>query len=338
MRTIERVLITQGLAVALILATPVLWAQDRQQDEGGGSKAGDVIKGLLEEALDKAVPGGAPSQPSTIWPGDGREFAAYQGPLPLRWQPVENAGAYEIEIDCEACQSRVGWARNQGEVWRYDAGVSGPPYRLDLSAVPPVGAWRWRVRATRSGDKSAWSPWSHFEFRSATPQDYRDQDYGDPDYSGQAEQGYGDQGYGSPDQDGYGEGYGDQGYGSQDHGGGARETPEYGEQGSGGQGYEQGYENQGYGDQGYSDPGNREQEYGGQDYGSQDPGTQAAGQASIRCSSTPSDFNRRGCIARIKSYFFDRSSRSCREFTWGGCAEPPPFTTVQDCRRQCASQ
>lgn len=199
------------LAVAATAYAPGSRAQDRQEND---NKAGEMLKGLLEETFDQAVPGDKPTQPRPVWPADGREFATYHGPFPLRWEPAENVDAYEIEIDCKACQGRGRWARNQGEVWRYDAGISGSTYRLDLSPVSPTGAWRWRVRATQGNEKSAWSRWSHFVFGSTASTEYQD-----PGYDSQ-EESYGAQGYGN-------QGYDEQGYtggGEQQQQGGGGQT------------------------------------------------------------------------------------------------------------------
>lgn len=220
------------LAVSAAAHTSESQAQDRQEsNQENNSKAGEMLKGLLEEAFDQAVPGDKPTQPRPVWPADGREFATYQGPFPLRWEPAENVDAYEIEIDCKACQGRGRWGRNQSEVWRYDAGITGSTYRLDLSAVPPAGAWRWRVRATQGGEKSSWSRWSHFVFRSAASTGYSDSGYDSQD-QGHDDQRYGDQGY---DEQGYTGGgeqrQGDGGQTDQEQGG-------WGESGSSGENIE----------------------------------------------------------------------------------------------------
>lgn len=41
------------------------------------------------------------------------------------------------------------------------------------------------------------------------------------------------------------------------------------------------------------------------------------------------------CKAAFEAYWFDASSESCKPFLWGGCGDPPPFQTREDCERTC---
>lgn len=41
------------------------------------------------------------------------------------------------------------------------------------------------------------------------------------------------------------------------------------------------------------------------------------------------------CKAALESWWFDTASGTCRPYLWGGCGDPPPFETVEDCERTC---
>ncbi|XP_077564783.1 mambaquaretin-2-like [Haemaphysalis longicornis] len=42
------------------------------------------------------------------------------------------------------------------------------------------------------------------------------------------------------------------------------------------------------------------------------------------------------CIARYPSFFFDNSTGTCREFTYGGCrGNENRFSTLEECVRVC---
>ncbi len=41
------------------------------------------------------------------------------------------------------------------------------------------------------------------------------------------------------------------------------------------------------------------------------------------------------CKASIEKYYFDSSTNTCKEFSWGGCKGNVPFDTLNDCQSQC---
>lgn len=41
------------------------------------------------------------------------------------------------------------------------------------------------------------------------------------------------------------------------------------------------------------------------------------------------------CRAYIESWFYDPGGNQCRKFVWGGCGEPKPFSSEDECRRIC---
>lgn len=50
------------------------------------------------------------------------------------------------------------------------------------------------------------------------------------------------------------------------------------------------------------------------------------------CRAAPS---RGPCKAAFPAWWFDASSSRCKPFLWGGCGDPPPFTSIEDCERTC---
>lgn len=44
------------------------------------------------------------------------------------------------------------------------------------------------------------------------------------------------------------------------------------------------------------------------------------------------------CKAAFEAYWFDAAGGACKPFLWGGCGEPPPFRTLEDCERTCRSR
>ena len=41
------------------------------------------------------------------------------------------------------------------------------------------------------------------------------------------------------------------------------------------------------------------------------------------------------CRAAIPKYYYDKTEKSCKEFTWGGCGGVVPFDTMEECEKQC---
>lgn len=41
------------------------------------------------------------------------------------------------------------------------------------------------------------------------------------------------------------------------------------------------------------------------------------------------------CKAAFEAWTFDAAAGACRPFLWGGCGDPPPFSTREDCERTC---
>jgi hypothetical protein len=40
------------------------------------------------------------------------------------------------------------------------------------------------------------------------------------------------------------------------------------------------------------------------------------------------------CYAMFKKYYYDKTTRKCEEFIWGGCGGVVPFQTLEECQ-QC---
>ena len=41
------------------------------------------------------------------------------------------------------------------------------------------------------------------------------------------------------------------------------------------------------------------------------------------------------CRAAIPKYYFDKKSKECKEFIWGGCNGVVPFNTLNECKDAC---
>lgn len=41
------------------------------------------------------------------------------------------------------------------------------------------------------------------------------------------------------------------------------------------------------------------------------------------------------CEALVRGYYFDKKTRRCKEFIWGGCDGVRPFATLEECENQC---
>jgi hypothetical protein len=41
------------------------------------------------------------------------------------------------------------------------------------------------------------------------------------------------------------------------------------------------------------------------------------------------------CKAAIPKYYYDKSEKKCKQFTWGGCGGVVPFDTREECEKQC---
>lgn len=41
------------------------------------------------------------------------------------------------------------------------------------------------------------------------------------------------------------------------------------------------------------------------------------------------------CRAMFRHYYFDASSKSCKEFVYGGCGGVVPFKTLESCQSSC---
>jgi hypothetical protein len=51
-----------------------------------------------------------------------------------------------------------------------------------------------------------------------------------------------------------------------------------------------------------------------------------------RCQLDP---NQGPCQEPVKKYYFDRKTKSCRPFLWGGCGGVVPFETMDECEKEC---
>lgn len=126
-----------------------------------------MLKGIMGDMLNRALTGGL-NPPRPTWPANQQSFNYYAGPLPLRWEPVDKAEAYEVQVDCLDCQTPGKWPGDSGQPWRSSTNLSGTEYRVDLASINMNGQWRWRVRAARDGRKSKWSDWAYFSFQTQT--------------------------------------------------------------------------------------------------------------------------------------------------------------------------
>ncbi len=52
--------------------------------------------------------------------------------------------------------------------------------------------------------------------------------------------------------------------------------------------------------------------------------------ADPRCHLKPGDLGI--CQAYIPRFIYDEQEKRCKEFIWGGCAELPPFETLEECQ------
>ncbi|NJD37696.1 MAG: proteinase inhibitor I4 serpin [Geobacter sp.] len=41
------------------------------------------------------------------------------------------------------------------------------------------------------------------------------------------------------------------------------------------------------------------------------------------------------CKAMIEKFFFDQQTGKCKPYFYGGCGQPPPFDTLEECRKLC---
>lgn len=41
------------------------------------------------------------------------------------------------------------------------------------------------------------------------------------------------------------------------------------------------------------------------------------------------------CKAMIEKFFFDQQAGTCKPYFYGGCGQPPPFDTLEECRQLC---
>ena len=51
-----------------------------------------------------------------------------------------------------------------------------------------------------------------------------------------------------------------------------------------------------------------------------------------RCFQKP---ERGKCRAAFRKFYFDRKSKSCKMFIWGGCGGSVPFATLEECQKAC---
>lgn len=53
------------------------------------------------------------------------------------------------------------------------------------------------------------------------------------------------------------------------------------------------------------------------------------------CSIEP---NEGPCLANFTRYYYDKTEKKCKSFTWGGCNGVVPFETLTACEQSCGCQ
>jgi hypothetical protein len=103
-----------------------------------------------------------PAVPVRISPADGQRLHNRPRTITLRWRRIRGA-SYDIQVDCFGCRIPAQWDGENGEMWQTTDALRQAKYQLTF---PGDNAGRWRVRSSKGGLKSDWSPWWHFSFQT----------------------------------------------------------------------------------------------------------------------------------------------------------------------------
>jgi hypothetical protein len=101
--------------------------------------------------------------PKQISPPNKSHFTHYPRKLTLRWTAVRGASAYDVEVDCLDCRVKGQWDSQNGSAWKTASNIKSTNYAFTF-----VGdnQGRWRVRASQGTQKSQWSSWWYFDFKT----------------------------------------------------------------------------------------------------------------------------------------------------------------------------
>jgi hypothetical protein len=44
------------------------------------------------------------------------------------------------------------------------------------------------------------------------------------------------------------------------------------------------------------------------------------------------------CYALITKYYYDKTTKKCQPFMWGGCAGVVPFDSLEECEKGCSCE
>lgn len=100
--------------------------------------------------------------PQIISPQNNSTFSHYPRKLKLRWKPVNNAAAYNVEIDCLHCCASGKWCTDIGKTFKQIKALQNTYYQFNFVGSQPG---RWRVQAVdKKGIAGKQSQWFHFKF------------------------------------------------------------------------------------------------------------------------------------------------------------------------------
>ncbi len=100
--------------------------------------------------------------PQIISPQNNSIFSHYPRKLTLRWKPVNNAAAYNVEIDCLNCCAAGKWCTDIGRKFKLVKALHNTYYQFNFVDAQPG---RWRVQAVdKKGKAGKKSQWDNFRF------------------------------------------------------------------------------------------------------------------------------------------------------------------------------
>ncbi|MCW8928910.1 MAG: hypothetical protein OQL19_01575 [Gammaproteobacteria bacterium] len=100
--------------------------------------------------------------PQIISPRNNSTFNHYPRKLTLRWKPVNNASAYNVDIDCLNCCVAGKWCADVGKKFKQVKSQRNTYYQFSFVGAQPG---RWRVQAVdKNGKAGKHSPWTNFKF------------------------------------------------------------------------------------------------------------------------------------------------------------------------------
>lgn len=103
--------------------------------------------------------------PVQVSPVNNSHFTHFPRNLTVRWAAVKNAATYDVEIDCQHCRKSGQWDTDNGPAWKVGSNINALAYSFVFMGDNPG---RWRVRASKGPQKSAWSPWWYFDFKTSS--------------------------------------------------------------------------------------------------------------------------------------------------------------------------